>query len=88
MNILLPYGQFATEHAVGIVRDAVKQAQNGNFSALSVPASLSSPSGGGEKIKRPRNAFIIYRNEKHSAVVSENPGVHNNDICKCITLHW
>jgi hypothetical protein len=35
-----------------------------------------------KKVPRPPNAFIIYRKEWHSTVVAENPGLHNNAICK------
>ena len=35
-----------------------------------------------DKIPRPPNAFIIFRKYHHSSVVGENPGVHNNVICK------
>ena len=34
------------------------------------------------KVPRPPNAFIIYRKEWHSRIVEENPGLHNNQVCK------
>lgn len=34
------------------------------------------------KIPRPPNAYILYRKDKHSQVKAENPGLHNNEICK------
>jgi hypothetical protein len=38
--------------------------------------------GNGGKIPRPPNAFIIYRNMKRGDVLTNNPGLHNNQICK------
>ena len=35
-----------------------------------------------EKVPRPPNAFIIYRQEWHPKVVEQHPDMHNNDICK------
>lgn len=35
------------------------------------------------KVPRPPNAFIIYRKEWHPIMVQQNPGLHNNAICKC-----
>lgn len=34
------------------------------------------------KIPRPPNAYILYRKDKHSVIKAENPGMHNNEICK------
>lgn len=34
------------------------------------------------KIPRPPNAYILYRKDKHNEVKSENPDLHNNEICK------
>ena len=34
------------------------------------------------KIPRPPNAFIIYRKTHHVKTVAQNPGLHNNKICK------
>jgi hypothetical protein len=38
------------------------------------------------KIPRPPNAFILYRKAHHEAVKAENPGIHNNQICKFLFL--
>ena len=35
-----------------------------------------------DKVPRPPNAFIIYRQEWHPKVVKEHPDWRNNDICK------
>ncbi|KAF2838977.1 hypothetical protein M501DRAFT_934362 [Patellaria atrata CBS 101060] len=40
------------------------------------------------KIPRPPNAFILYRQHHHSKVLSECPGIHNNDISKVIGIQW
>lgn len=37
---------------------------------------------GNSKVRRPLNAWILYRKDWHETVVKENPNVHNNDICK------
>jgi len=34
------------------------------------------------KVPRPPNAFIIYRQHHHPTIKAQNPGVHNNQICK------
>lgn len=34
------------------------------------------------KIPRPANAFILFRQHHHPTVKAQNPGMHNNDICK------
>ena len=39
------------------------------------------------KIPRPPNAFIIYRKKHHGAIVAQNPGVHNNKICKYLVIY-
>ena len=39
-----------------------------------------------EKIPKPRNMWIIYRQEKHAAVLADNPGMHTSKICKNIAL--
>ena len=48
-----------------------------------VPSSPASASGKA-KIKRPPNAFILFRQAHHTQAVNLNPGMHNNQICKCI----
>jgi hypothetical protein len=51
--------------------------------------TTSSPPAVKEKIPRPPNAFILYRKFHHPSVVAQNPGIHNNVVCKfCIpNLH-
>ena len=45
-------------------------------------AAANSKDPAKDKVPRPPNAFIIYRQEWHPKVVEENPDLHNNDICK------
>lgn len=40
------------------------------------------PAGKASNIARPMNMFVIYRKEWHPKVAAENPGLHNNKICK------
>lgn len=40
------------------------------------------------KVPRPPNAFILYRQHHHPMVKQNNPGVHNNQICKSTMLFW
>jgi len=44
------------------------------------------------KVSRPPNAFILYRQHQHPAMVAQNPGLHNNEICKsflvCFSLFF
>ncbi len=35
-----------------------------------------------KRAPRPPNSFILYRKHNHSTVVAQNPGLHNNAICK------
>lgn len=51
---------------------------NNNVTATNVtPDRPSVP-----KIPKPRNAWIIYRQEKHQAVLDQNPGMHTSKICR------
>ena len=34
------------------------------------------------KIPRPPNAYILYRKDHHRQIREQNPGLHNNEICK------
>lgn len=40
------------------------------------------PAKAKNKVPRPPNAFILYRKDWHPIVVAQNPGLHNNAICK------
>lgn len=43
------------------------------------------------KLPRPPNSFILYRQHHHPIVKAENPGFHNNQICKSLSplkVHW
>ncbi|KAL8737542.1 MAG: hypothetical protein Q9181_001594 [Wetmoreana brouardii] len=41
-----------------------------------------------DKIARPPNAFILYRQHHHSKVVDANPGLHNNQISIMLGQQW
>jgi hypothetical protein len=43
-------------------------------------AATSLPTG--EKIPKPRNSWIIYRQEKHHLIASEHPDLHTSKICE------
>ena len=53
------------------------------FDVNSVAAQDNSASSGqkAEKIPKPRNMWIIYRQEKHGVVLAKNPGMHTSSIC-------
>ncbi len=34
------------------------------------------------RIRRPPNSYILYRKDHHEQVKAQNPGIHNNEICK------
>jgi hypothetical protein len=61
----------------------------GQFPVLSLrnKPETESGNGGRSRIPRPPNAWIIYRKEHHSIVLAQNPGIRNNDICKCYSRH-
>lgn len=54
----------------------------------SVPTEVSANTlrrnarGGGIKVPRPPNAYILYRRDHHKAVKQSNPKLSNNDICR------
>ncbi|KAG9247394.1 MAT1-2-1, partial [Calycina marina] len=57
------------------------------------PATSASPTSpptaaGKAKIKRPPNAFILYRQHWHPIVVARNPNAHNNQISRIIGTMW
>lgn len=45
-------------------------------------ASVPSTPDMAGKIPKPRNMWIIYRQEKHNFVLEMNPGMHTSQICK------
>ena len=64
---------------------SVDVAVEGNDAAA--PAPLPNNAGNANfanqaRIPRPPNAFIGFRKDNHERVKAENPGIHNNDICK------
>jgi hypothetical protein len=50
--------------------------------SLTATSNNSGPAAPREKIPRPPNAFILYRKYHHTSIVSKNPGIHNNAVCK------
>lgn len=36
-----------------------------------------------DKARRPPNAYILYRKDRHALVKAANPSVTNNEICEC-----
>ncbi|KAI9768570.1 MAG: hypothetical protein M1840_004767 [Geoglossum simile] len=40
------------------------------------------------KIPRPRNAFILFRQHHHAAIIAQHPGLSNPDISKIIGERW
>lgn len=39
-----------------------------------------------EKVPRPANSFILFRQKRHHAIKIANPGISNNEICKFLLL--
>ncbi|TLS26647.1 hypothetical protein PpBr36_04429 [Pyricularia pennisetigena] len=59
------------------------------------PIQIRSPKGDhiclctpAPKIRRPRNAFILYRTHHQARIVAENPKLPNPEISKIIGLQW
>jgi len=44
--------------------------------------------GKNSKVKRPRNAFIIYRQKYHPIIKAQRPNIHNNDISQILGKQW
>jgi hypothetical protein len=59
----------------GVELDAILPISN-------VPSSASKS----EKVPKPRNMWIIYRQHKHNAVLARNPGMHTSEICECTQM--
>ena len=53
-----------------------------DFNHFPAAANFTSPPKKTEKIPKPRNSWIIYRQDKHSVVLAENPGMHTSKICE------
>ena len=66
------------------VKSPAAETPSTTTSLTSPPAAIAvdDKSATKDKVPRPPNAFIIYRQEWHPKVVKENPNLHNNDICK------
>jgi hypothetical protein len=41
-----------------------------------------------KRIPKPRNIWIMYRQDKHKSVSAENPGMHTSEICKFNILYF
>lgn len=40
-----------------------------------------------KKIPKPRNIWIMYRQDKHKSVAANNPGMHTSEICKFNSIY-
>ena len=69
------------EYGSPVITDDTASPEVGPHSENEVTNSAA-PKKAKQKVARPPNAFIIYRKDWHAAIVAENPGVHNNAICK------
>lgn len=49
---------------------------------LPVDANMPPQHGRGTRTRRPPNAYILYRKDRHEEVKAANPGISNNEICK------
>ncbi|CAK7222270.1 hypothetical protein SCUCBS95973_004786 [Sporothrix curviconia] len=60
--------------------------------SIPVPVSANSlrrnARGGGVKVPRPPNAYILYRKDHHKAVKQSNPKLSNNDISIILGRQW
>jgi len=53
------------------------------FTSVSPQAqNISAPPVNAEKIPKPRNKWILYRQSKHQEIVEKYPGMHTSEICK------
>ncbi|KAI9888791.1 MAG: hypothetical protein M1814_006296 [Vezdaea aestivalis] len=53
-----------------------------------LPAAMSTDKTTKQKIARPPNSFILYRQYYHPIVVADNPGIHNNDVSRIVGAKW
>ncbi|KAK9366067.1 hypothetical protein V1509DRAFT_642081 [Lipomyces kononenkoae] len=72
------YQQATTEHTVQTVHQAQQGGAHPNICLCPQVA----------RVPRPRNAFILYRQHHHAAVVAEHPGKTNPEISKIIGEQW
>ena len=67
---------------IGVLRIIPSRAPEGRTGGM-IDASKSRRSlPKQEKVARPPNAFILYRQHHHPLIKSSDPGLHNNQICK------
>lgn len=73
----------SVHHAPGLA-GLIMPAPEESASAPQVEATLeeTTPEEKPAKIRRPPNAYILYRKERHSMVKEANPTITNNQICK------
>ncbi|EQL36520.1 HMG domain-containing protein, variant 4 [Blastomyces dermatitidis ER-3] len=77
----------------GAVDSAVAQvmpmiATNSDQNASPSPKANKAAQGKPEKIPRPPNAFILYRQHHHPLVKASHPGFHNNEISVLLGKRW
>ncbi|KKZ64523.1 hypothetical protein EMCG_01402 [[Emmonsia] crescens] len=77
----------------GVVDAAVAQvmpmiATNNDQSASPSPKANKVAQGKPEKIPRPPNAFILYRQHHHPLVKASHPDFHNNEISVLLGKRW
>lgn len=52
------------------------------------PAGKLGCRGGKSAVRRPPNAFILYRKDRHPVLRQADPGMHNNDISRKVGKEW
>ncbi|KAL8380707.1 hypothetical protein RB595_005133 [Gaeumannomyces hyphopodioides] len=88
-------GEDSREHAADN-RSSVASIDTERAQPRHESAPLNSPDSGNHiclctpapKIPRPRNAFILYRQNKQAQVAARNPGLPNPEISKIIGSQW
>jgi hypothetical protein len=51
-------------------------------------AGKSGSRGGKAEVRRPPNAFILYRTDRHPILKQADPSLHNNDISRKVGKEW
>lgn len=71
-----------------IATPAVADANIGDgTTTLTKGAKKAASDAKSEKVPRPPNAFILYRQHHHPLIKKEHPEYHNNDICMLPSSH-
>lgn len=72
----------ALEHtAEASIANVLRNVASGKEDANAVLKSDKISAGKPQKVPRPPNAFILYRQHHHPLVKAAHPEYHNNDIC-------